>query len=286
MTREGRKFIDPCDDTDRQIGGLPPYLSMLVNNIDLDGAAIKKTPPDFIVYALAMNGGIAYSPELNEWAEFVQSGTSDRYGMPRTVRLIGDGGDVAREISVADARVHIYPANAEFIPPIKQINRLLARLNEVEINIQQNMVVMRQATAIIVEDDSLDKELKKADKDRRSGATQVILHKRTGATLELANFSPNCQNYLPTYLEYERELLRRLDNATGVIQVDEKNERRIQSEISAIEEGASAQIDLIISSINRYAKYYGDDILARRKGVHVSNTEQNAKQEGEKNEQQ
>lgn len=266
MTREGRKIIDIC--------GLPlwgegeyslsPYLSILVNNIELEGEAVKDTPPQYIIYTLATRGGIAYLRDVNEWTAFNSVGKKNRYNLPRRVRLYNDDGYLSETLNV-DKSICIIPANAEYYAPANEIKKRVFRLNEIALNIFQNLNVLRQAAAVVTDDSDLSTQVETANKQREEGKTTVTLIKKAGSELSIENFSPAAQSHLLEYLEMEKETYTQLNEIIGVANVGEKQERRIESEIELIEDSSGAIIDTLISSINQWAGYYDIDVHAHRK---------------------
>lgn len=267
MTREGRTTVDPCEFlTAEGAGGISsaPYLSILVNNIEVEGSATANTPPFFIVQTLATRGGIAYLSDLNEFAEFTRVGKLNRYNLPRYVKLKNDNGFYSEAIPVGD-NIKIIPANSAYFAPVMQIRKRAFRLSEIEANIHQNLISLRQATAVITDDQDLTTQIVTANKQRENGKTTVTIVKKTGSELNIENFTPAAQCYLLEYSELEDKEYTRLNGIIGVANVGEKEERRIESEIDLIQSSSSAIIDTIVSSINKWGKYYGIDIRARRR---------------------
>lgn len=283
MTREGRTTVDPCEFlTAEGAGGIStaPYLSILVNNIEVDGAATENTPPFFIVQTLATRGGIAYLSDINEFAEFTRIGRLDRYGLPRYVKLKNNDGFYSEAIPVND-NIKIIPANSAYFPPVMQIRKRVFRLSEIEVNIHQNLKSLRQATAVITDDPDLITQVSNANKQREKGATTVTITKKPGAELNIENFTPAAQCYLNEYSALEDKEYTRLNEIIGVANVGEKEERRIESEIDLIESSSSAIIDTIVSSINKWAQYYRIDLHARRRLSTAPTNRQEEPAEGE-----
>lgn len=268
-TRNSRKTFDPCllPWFFAGVGGgqtTTPYLSILVNNVKIEGKATDGTPPQFIAKAMAVNGGVAYLVDVNEWAEYTPVGKNDRYGFPKKIKLKGDGGYLSDTIDVDD-NIHIYPANAEFYAPVNEIIAISEELAELKKNIYQNYDALKQATVIEYDDPDISKDVELAEKQRLAGASTVKLQRKMGTDgVELKQFMPNAQCYIAEYTAREEILYQRLDNVTGVAKLGEKGERRISGEIDLAMSSASSIIDMIISSINAYAKYYGDDVHASR----------------------
>lgn len=268
MTREGRKTVDICGlalwETGSGKYSVSPFLSILVNNIELEGEAVKDTPPQYIVYTLATRGGIAYLKDINEWTAFNTVGKRDRYNLPRKVRLYNNDGYLSEAVNVSND-IYIFPANAEYYPPVNEIKKRVFRLNELDLNIHQNLNVLRQATAVVTDDEDLSTQVQRANKEREEGATTVTLVKKPGAELGIENFTPAAQSHLLEYAELEKEAYTQLNEIVGVANVGEKNERRIESEINLISESSGAIIDTLVSSINKWAEWYGIDVHARRR---------------------
>lgn len=287
MTRAGRR-IDPCElEADEGDGGsAAPFLSIFVNNIVLTGAATENTPPDFIVNALATRGGIAYLRDVNRWAEYIRVGRNDVFHMPKYIRLYGDNQVLSDVIAVDGSSVCVFPANAQFYPPVKEIKARTRTLKETSINLMQNLKALRQATAIIYDDAQLKPQIEEAERKRLAGASHVSIKADIGSNLRIENFSPNAVSHIADYIALWTQTTEELDSIVGVAHLGEKNERRIESEVNIIENSASAIIDLLCESINKYARYYNVDIYADRKRlVKLENTPTTGEnEEGDPNE--
>ena len=81
MTREGRRWIDPC--TREALAGVKggeaaALLSILINNIQIFGRDADSAPPTFIAKTLVMRGAVAYDTVSGEWFAFNAVGETDR----------------------------------------------------------------------------------------------------------------------------------------------------------------------------------------------------------------
>lgn len=283
-TRNSRKLIDPC--TLRGYDNISPYLSRLVNNIELQGEAVKHTAPDYIPYIMATEGGVAYIKSANEWVRFMQWGSTYRNGLlPRFVKLWSEDGhtwstpiDLKRNDDIV-----IFPANAEFYPLANKIDELVKSLNTVEDNISQNLDNLRQLAVAVVRNNKLKNQITALNDLRRAGTTAlgvisleenvsgdnaninaVMSKTEAEEALTVVTLSPNAENYLMDYLELKKDYRQELNNVIGVSEVAEKTERRINSEMEMIENSTYSMIDLLCDSINKYATYYKVDIYAHR----------------------
>lgn len=284
MTRENRKYrdCDPCVNNGGSFSELSPYLSRLVNNITVEGAAVDNIAPDYIVYTLATAGGIAYIKSTNDWVEFMPDGPRRVFGtIPARVRLWSEEGQAwSQPISITrEEDICIFPANAEFYPLANKIRELVQSLNTVEDSISQNLDNLRQLTVIVTRDKKLKNQLTALNKLRQSGTcaygvidipqnkdslSELLTQEEAKDALTMLSLSPNSENYLSTYLELKKDYREELNNVIGVTEIAEKQERRINSEMELIENSTYAMIDLLIDSINKYAKFYNVDILAHR----------------------
>lgn len=281
-TRNGRKYrnCEPCAMMGVVLNSATPYLSQLVDNIALSGSAIENMPPDYIVYALAVYGGIAYIADTNEWTIFTPADKNQNtYNglLPETVKLYSYAQERWSEpINCKAANIKIFPANATFYPVIDKINELAESLETVEDNISQNLDNLRQMAVVVTKDKRLRNQLISLNKQRLCGQSHgvVLLPEDDDKTLlsaETANealtvvsLSPNAENYLDTYLTLKADYRQELHNVIGVTEVAEKSERRITSEMELIENSTYAFIDMIINNINKYAKYHNVEIYAHR----------------------
>lgn len=269
MTRKGRK-IDPCSDPN---GALrlrsASFLSILINNIQVFGAATENTVPTFIVRTLAETGMIAYDTRSNEWAECTPTRRPLRTGFPRFVKLRGDDGRLSAPIDVSrkDGHVHFYAANAYMYPIAADVMRRVTTLDFISNAIVQNVQALRQATALIYKDKDLAEEVERALNARERGESTVMIYGglelgNNGVTME--NLSAGATSNIPDFLELWKNTLEELDAVTGRAAIGEKNERRITEEIAVIENAASTSIDVLIDTVNKFAEWYGDDIQAVR----------------------
>lgn len=318
-TRNNRKWrdCDPCNV--RGYDNISPYLSRLINNIDISGMATENTAPYFIAYVMATVGGIAYVRSANEWVKFMPIYVKKRYGiLPRWVKLWSEERQAwsgAVEIK-KDGDVVIFPANAEFYPLADKIDELVTSLNTVEDNISQNLNNLRQLAVAVVRDNKLKNQLIALNKLREAGTTALgiisledntngdkaqinAVMSRTEAeeAVTVVTLSPNAENYLADYLALKQDYREELNNVIGVTEVAEKTERRINSEMEMIENSTYSMIDLLCDSINKYATFYNVDIYAHRahsacaahvdKAVQESDTESEIEgaEEGADNEQ-
>lgn len=266
-TRSGRKFIDPCWEKAVGVGNgdSVPYLSMLCNNIVLTGSAIIDTEPNYIQYIMSTNGGIVYLRPVNQWAEFKQVGKSSRTYMPKRIRVKGENGWMEMDVDGVD--VCVFPSNAQFIPPVDLIDEKVFMLSQVEKNILQNLDNLREMSIVETSDSELSQSLIKLDEDRRNGATHGILvtKDKINRVGEVKSLTANATNNLETYINLKMDYRQELYEIVGVAKMVEKGERRINGEVDLAHDSASAFIDLIIESINKYAEFYSVDIHAERK---------------------
>lgn len=282
-TRSGRKFIDPCWDKAVGIGSgkTAPYLSMLCNNIILSGKATEDTEPNYIQYIIATNGGIVYLRDANEWAEFTPIGKVSRTYMPKRIRVKGEDG--WEEMNVDGESVCVFPANAQFIPPVDMIDEKVFMLAQVEKNILQNLDNLREMSIVETSDAELSQSLIKLDDDRRNGATHGVLvtKDKINRVGEVKSLTANATNNLETYINLKMDYRQEIYEIVGVAKMVEKGERRINGEVDLANDSASAFIDLIIESINKYAEFYDVDIHAERKQRASENGEVEQQDEGE-----
>lgn len=281
MTRRGRIFLDPC--LKGLTGGLyAPFLSILCNNVQIYGKAAEDVPPTFIVKTLVERGGIAYLRAADTWAAFVPDGRRKRTGFPTSVRLIGDGGQLSEPMWTeegAGSNLCLIPANPYFYPPAESVKGKVALLDEITNSLTQNLAALKQSTAIIYDDPALTTEIEAAEGQRLAGATTVKIKKNLGGELDIRNFSPEAKSHIPDLIALWTQTVEEIDEMTGRATVGEKTERRTDDEISVIEQSASATIDVIIDTFNRYAKWY--DIPARAvRGVEIRENKKTA-QDGE-----
>ena len=262
-TRAGRKWCDPCGVP--LPAGASPYLSILVNNIELEGAALGATPAEFIIYTLATRGAIVYLRTLKEWYAFKNVGKLDRFGYPQKIRLILSGGSLGPAFEVTPEEFCIFPANAEFYAPVNEIIKRVETLNEIGLTLTQNLRNIRQCTAIFYDDEQLTKNIEDAVEDRLCGASMVKIKRGVGQNIEIENFGAAAVSFIPDLLAAWQQTMEELNAVVGVATVGEKTERRITDEIALIEDSSSAIIDLIINAINSHAARYGIDIKASRR---------------------
>ena len=287
-TRRGRKYrFDPCVDTVRR-GDIAPFLSILVNNIQIYGSDTKLAPPTFIAKTLVEYGGIAFIRETGDWAAFKRSRRDRRTGMPRYVRLIGDAGYLSEELYVPeenDGPICIIPANAYFHPPEDIIRDKVKSLFMAETALAQNIDALKQCMLIKYTDKDLKASIDNAEMEREMGASAVCIPTTAFGDVEIANFSPEGKCYLTELLAYRSMAVEEIDASTGRVTIGEKTERRTDDEISVIENSACSTIDTIIDSFNRYAEWYGLDAHAVR-GVELRRNAQEGETVGESDETQ
>lgn len=272
MTRNARRIADPCvADFDGRGGLFPAYLSIFCDNVQIDGAAVSDTPPGFIVRTLAVRGGIVYSKSLNEWSAFVPDSPRNRFGFPKTVRLVGDGGRLSGSVELGDDFV-LFPANATFSPVSWQIARYCDTLDFISNAIFQNVDAIKQCALVTYTDESMRGQLENANRRRLKGESFATVYAAPGTEVKVENLTPNgAKSFLPDFMNLWSQTRQELDEITGRATVNEKNERRINAEMTLIENAASATIDTLINTGNEYAKMYGVDVKFSRRSVIVRN---------------
>lgn len=273
-TREGRRCKDDPCAVGAVRGRLAPFLSVLCNNIQIYGSDTEGTNPTFIARTLVEDGAVAYLKSENLWSAFTSTGRRRYDHFPTVVRLIGADGVVSSDIKTGegkDADLCIIPANAFFYPPRIAIKRKVDTLDEIASALGQNMDALRQATAVIYDDPDLKAQIDAANKERLRGGSTVSIRKKLGQDLRIENFSPSAESHLPDLLDFWTNTIEELDESTGRVKVGEKSERRTDDEITVIENSASAEIDVIIDTFNRFCKWYGISARAER-GVEVKST--------------
>ena len=123
-TRTGRQcFVDPCLSKYAETGHNAPFLSILINNIQIFGSDTEDTPPHFISKTLVMNGGIAFLRRYKKWAAFRSVAPADYAGIPKKIRLVGDLGRLSAPMDVDGKDVCVISANAFFCPPAYDVLR-------------------------------------------------------------------------------------------------------------------------------------------------------------------
>ena len=268
MTRQGRK-IDPCawnESGVRRSHGIP-FLSILINNIQVYGADTENAIPTFIVRTLVERGMVAFETTTKEWSACVKAGKNLRTGFPKYVRLKGEDGRLSEPIDVQSkySNVHVYYANAYGFPIATDIFRRVNTLDFISGAIVQNVNALRQATAIIYHDNNLDEQIERAQRQREAGESTITLYGgMSESDIELKNFATGSVSNIPDFLEIWKNTLEELDALTGRAAIGEKNERRITEEVAVIENAASTSIDVLIDTVNKFAEWYGDDVHAVR----------------------
>ena len=268
MTRNGRRWIDPCtrEALDGVKGGeAAALLSILINNIQIFGRAAESAPPTFIAKTLVMRGAVAYDAVSGEWFAFNAVGETDRAGLPLRVKLILDGrGRMSPTLEADRDGVFIFPATPMFSAPAWEVLRRVDTLAYIQNAIGQNVDALRQIAAIVYNDKALTASIQKAEADRASGKSTTSIYAPIGSEVQLLNFSPDAKSNIPDLMAVYTQTLEELDAATGRATLGEKNERRITDEVTVIENAASSTIDVVIDTFNRYAKWYGVDAMAAR----------------------
>lgn len=268
MTRQGRK-IDPCawNEYGVQRSRGIPFLSILINNIQVYGADTENAIPTFIVRTLVERGMVALETTTKEWSACVKAGKNLRTGFPKYVRLKGEDGRLSEPIDVQSkySNVHVYYANAYGFPIATDIFRRVNTLDFISGAIVQNVNALRQATAIIYHDNNLDEQIERAQRQREAGESTITLYGgMSESDIELKNFATGSVSNIPDFLEIWKNTLEDLDALTGRAAIGEKNERRITEEVAVIENAASTSIDVLIDTVNKFAEWYGDDVHAVR----------------------
>ena len=291
MTRNGRRWIDPCtrEALDGEKGGeAAALLSILINNIQIFGRAAESAPPTFIAKTLVMRGAVAFDTVSGEWFAFNAVGETDRAGLPLRVKLILDGrGRMSPPLEAERDGVFIFPATPMFSAPAWEVLRRVDTLAYIQNAIGQNVDALRQIAAVVYNDKTLTASIQKAEKDRAAGKSTTSVYAPIGSEVKLLNFSPDAKSNIPDLMAVYTQTLEELDAATGRATLGEKNERRITDEVTVIENAASSTIDVVIDTFNRYARLYGVDAMAargsevRRKAAPAQETEEDDSRETE-----
>lgn len=264
-TRTGRQgFVDPCLSKYAETGHNAPFLSILINNIQIFGSDTEDTPPHFISKTLVMNGGVAFLRKDKKWAAFRSVAPANYAGIPKKIRLVGDLGRLSAPMYVDGKDVCVIPANAFFCPPAYDVLRRVEMLDMISGAVGQNIDALRQCTAIFYDDDTLKSAITDAENKRLKGARTVSIQKTPGAQVDIKNFTPDAKSYIIDFMEVWKQTLEELDAITGRATIGEKNERRITEEVSVIEDAASTSIDVIIDTFNEYAEFYEIEAIAAR----------------------
>lgn len=268
MTRNGRRWIDPCprEALDGSEGGeAAALLSILINNIQIFGRDADSAPPTFIAKTLVMRGAVAYDTVSGEWFALNAVGETDRAGLPLRVKLILDGrGRMSPTMDVERDGIRIFPATPMFSVPAWEVLRRVDTLAYIQNAIGQNVDALRQIAAIVYNDKTLTASIQRAEADRAAGKSTTSVYAPIGSEVKLLNFSPDAKSNIPDLMAVYTQTLEELDAATGRATLGEKNERRITDEVTVIENAASSTIDVVIDTFNRYAKWYGVDAMAAR----------------------
>ena len=268
MTREGRRWIDPC--TREALAGVKggeaaALLSILINNIQIFGADAENAAPTFIAKNLVLRGAVAFDTISREWFAFNAVGETTREGLPLRVKLILDGrGRMSPTMDVERDGIRIFPATPMFSAPAWEVIRRVDTLAYIQNAIGQNVDALRQIAAVVYNDKTLTASIQKAEADRAAGKSTTSVYAPIGSEVKLLNFSPDAKSNIPDLMAVYTQTLEELDAATGRATLGEKNERRITDEVTVIENAASSTIDVVIDTFNRYAKWYGVDAMAAR----------------------
>lgn len=291
MTRDGRRWIDPC--TREALAGVQggesaALLSILINNIQIFGADAENAAPTFIAKNLVLRGAVVFDTISREWFAFNAVGETDRAGLPLRVKLILDGrGRMSPTMDVERDGLRIFPATPMFSAPAWEVIRRVDTLAYIQNAIGQNVDALRQIAAVVYNDKTLTASIQKAEADRAAGKSTTSVYAPIGSEVKLLNFSPDAKSNIPDLMSVYTQTLEELDAATGRATLGEKNERRITDEVTVIENAASSTIDVVIDTFNRYAKWYGVDAMAargsevRRKAAPAQKTEEDVSRETE-----
>ena len=267
MTREGRRCNDRQGEWFEE-PNLAAFLSVLCGGISITGSDTEGAAPSFIVKTLVTRGAIAFVRGPREWAAYTSAGRRRRTGFPEKVKLLGDFGRVSSPLVAGegkDAEVCIIPANPFFYSPARIIQLKVNTLNGLGTALAQNLDALKQATAILYDDPALKGQIEKAEADRLNGHSTVAIRRQLGQQVEIVNFSPNAASHLTELLEIWKQTSEELDDLTGRASIANKQERRTDNEIMAIEEAASANMQVIIDTFNAFADWYGIDAHAENK---------------------
>lgn len=259
-TRRGRAWVDPCAAPQPLAAVAAPYLAILVNNIQVYGTAADKAPPSFIVRALVDNGCVCYLKQAEKWAEFVPAGKETAEHLPFAIRVRGNRGQYSGPVEVRAHTVGLFYANAYKTAPRTEVLSKCATLSLLANATSQNLDALREAAAIIYSDPALTEQIDRAESDRLSGKATVKLQNASGLPVEIARFGTGAQSHLLDFLEVWNNTMEELNQITGRASVGEKTERRINAEMTVIENAAMSAIDVIIDTGNAWAKYNDIDI--------------------------
>lgn len=263
MTRQGRK-IDPCalPFGYEQGGDVAPLLSIFADNVQIYGRDTENTPPTYIAKTLIERGAIVFLRDVGQWAAFNPIGRKDRYGIPKRIAIIGEGGRLSADVD--GARVCVIPAAPFFNTPAANVARRVDTLKFISDAIAQNIDALRQIACIKYSNESMAESIAQAERDRRAGKSTTKIYSPMGENVEIMNFSPAAQSFIPDLLSLYTQTLEELDAAVGRTNVGEKQERRISDEMTVIENAACSSIDVLIDTFNRFCTWYGIDGYAVR----------------------
>lgn len=265
MTRSGRAYKDPCTAiVNTDIGRIAPYISIMVNNVQVFGSAAESTPPDFIPKTLILRGFIVFDRWTNTWIEASAVGKRNRFGAPKYVRYKGDEGRMSEPIAVDGVNVIAIPANAFWRPSTEEIVRRTYTLDFLGEALRSNINGMKNGVVIRFNDPALKSEVERAVREVQNGASVVSLQSSFSDSVEVSQLLTPQPSYIDDLLAAWVQTSEELDQVSGRVSLGEKNERRITEEITAIENAASSTIDVIIDTFNRYAKWANIDAVAVR----------------------
>lgn len=265
MTRQGRK-IDPCalPFDYGQGGDVAPLLSIFADNVQVYGRDTESTPPTYIARTLIERGAIAFLRDVGQWAAFNSVGRKDRYGIPKRIAIIGEGGRLSAPVDVDGNHVCVIPAAPFFNIPAANVARRVYTLNFISDAIAQNIDALRQIACIKYSNENMAESIAQAERDRRAGKSTTKIYSPMGEDVEIMNFAPAAQSFIPDLLSLYTQTLEELDAAVGRTNVGEKQERRISDEMTVIENAACSSIDVLIDTFNRFCTWYGIDGYAVR----------------------
>lgn len=265
MTRQGRK-IDPCalPFDYGQGGDVAPLLSIFADNVQVYGKDTESTPPTFIVRMLIENGGIAFVRSLKAWVKYKSVGARDRFGLPKKIALVRDMGVLSAPVRVDGEEICVIPASPFFNVPAQTVARRVATLAFISDAIAQNIDALRQIACIKYSNENMAESIAQAERDRQAGKSTTKIYSPMGEDVEIMNFAPAAQSFIPDLLSLYTQTLEELDAAVGRTNVGEKQERRISDEMTVIENAACSSIDVLIDTFNRFCAWYSIDAYAVR----------------------
>lgn len=265
MTRQGRK-IDPCalPFDHGQGGDVAPLLSIFADNVQIYGRDTESTPPTYIAKTLIERGAIAFLRDAGQWAAFNSVGRKDRFGIPKRIAVIREGGRITAPMDVDGGRVCVVPAAPFFNVPALNVARRVETLRFISDAIAQNIDALRQIACIKYSNENMAESIAQAERDRQAGKSTTKIYSPMGEAVEIINFAPAAQSFIPDLLSLYTQTLEELDAAVGRTNVGEKQERRISDEMTVIENAAYSSIDVLIDTFNRFCAWYSIDAYAVR----------------------